>query len=378
MKVGLRIINIVDSVEQINYGIWHAVTANAGLLADNNITTELWYPEKSFNPIPAVTNVPLPFLTITELKHIMVGRKLDPKKDIIVTHGAWSYATRWGAHLKKENFKWIYVPHGMLEPWPLQQKRIKKALYLHLIEKRLAKQADCIKAVSMPESVNLRQFFKPALIQFISNGVVYENAPPYFEGRQEPIRYLFLSRLHHKKNLVALATAWLQSGLNNNPKFEFVIAGPDEGELEKLTPLVQQSSNMKYIGSVYDEKKKELFNQCSFYILPSFSEGLPTSLLEAMSYGIVPVITEGCNLPDVFTQNLGVKINTDVNSILEALEATSIWDAQKVADTGLRAKQFIKEHFSLEAVTDLQINLFSNLIKGEGNIHKQDQMISSI
>lgn len=368
----MRIINIVDSVDRINYGIWHAVTVNAALLAEKGIQSELWYPEKAFTSIPAVTNVPLPSLSISELKHLMVTRKLDPKKDIIVTHGAWSYATRWGACFKKEGFKWIYVPHGMLEPWPLQQKRIKKALYLHLIEKRLAKKADCIKAVSIPESVNLRQFFKPALIQFIPNGVAYESAHPNFEGRRAPLRYLFLSRLHHKKNLVALANAWLQSGLNNNPGFEFVIAGPDEGELEKITPLVQQSSNMKYIGSVYDEKKKELFNQCTFYVLPSFSEGLPTSLLEAMSFGIVPVITEGCNLPDVFTQNLGVKINTEMNSILEALEATSKWNAQKVAETGLRAKQFIKENFSLEAITNLQTNLYSNLINGRENIGKHD------
>ncbi|WP_207511730.1 glycosyltransferase [Longitalea luteola] len=357
----MRVINIVDSVEQINYGIWHAVTANACLLANKNIITELWYPEKPFNAIPDVVNVPLTSLSLTGLKQEMANRKLDPEEDIIVTHGAWSYATRWGAGLKKQGFKWIYVPHGMLEPWPLQQKRIKKALYLHLIEKRLANHADCIKAVSMPESVNLRQFFKPSLIQFIPNGVRYDDAPPDFQGRRKPLRYLFLSRLHHKKNLVALATAWLQSGLNNKPEVEFVIAGPDEGELDKLNTLLLQSSNMKYIGSIYDEKKDQLFKRSTFYVLPSFSEGLPTSLLEAMSFGLVPIITEGCNLPEVFSQQLGVKVNTDLNSIQAALEATSQWDAQKIAETGSRARQFIKERFSLEAITNSQIALFSKL-----------------
>ncbi|OQP50834.1 hypothetical protein A4H97_03135 [Niastella yeongjuensis] len=359
----MRIINIVDSVDKINYGIWHAVTANAGLLAEKNINTDLWYPAKPFNSIPEVTNLPLPDLSLSGLKEAMVKRNLNVSEDIIVTHGAWSYATRWGASLKKQGFSWIYVPHGMLEPWPLQQKRIKKALYLHLVEKRLAKNADCIKAVSIPECINLRQFFKPSIIQFIPNGVAYEHARPDFEGRREPLRYLFLSRLHHKKNLVALATAWLQSKLNNNSKVEFIIAGPDEGELEKLTPLLQQSSNMKYIGSIYDENKRQLFKQCTFYVLPSFSEGLPTSLLEAMSYGLVPVITEGCNLPEVFIENLGVKIDTDVNSIMGALDATSRWDVQKVTETGLKGKQFIKEKFSLEAVTNLQIGFYSKLIK---------------
>jgi len=358
----MRIINIVDSVDQINYGIWHAVTVNAALLVERGVRTELWYPQKQFDVINQVTNVPLESLSLKSAADKLHKRTLDPLHDIIVTHGSWSYATRWGAFFKKNGFKWIYVPHGMLEPWPLQQKKIKKALYLHLIEKRLAKQADCIKAVSVPESINLKKFFAPELIRFIPNGVFYEYTKPDFKARQSPVRYLFLSRLHYKKNLVALATAWLQSGLNNNGAYELLIAGPDEGELQNLTPLLQRSVNMKYVGSVYGEKKRELFDQCMYYVLPSYSEGLPSSLLEAMSYGLVPIVTEGCNLPEVFNQHLGVKINTDINAITKALKETSLWDVEKVAKTGLNAKRFIKEHFSLEAVTDLQMTLFSKLL----------------
>jgi glycosyltransferase involved in cell wall biosynthesis len=366
----MRIINIIDSVDQINYGIWHAVTVNAALLAEKGIQTELWYPQKQFIPIDQVTNVPLESLSLKIAAEILHARALDPQQDIIVTHGCWSYATRWGAFFKKKGFKWIYVPHGMLEPWPLQQKKIKKALYLHLIEKKLAKRADSIKAVSVPESINLKKFFVPELICFIPNGVAYEHVIPNFKVKQLPIRYLFLSRLHYKKNLVALASAWLQSGLNNNSAYELLIAGPDEGELQRLTPLLQQSVNMKYIGSVYGEKKKELFTQCMYYVLPSFSEGLPTSLLEAMSYGLVPIVTEGCNLPEVFNLQLGVKINTDIAAIVKALQDTSVWDVERVTKTGLKAKSFIKNNFSLETVTELQMALFSKLLNRE----KQPQL----
>jgi glycosyltransferase involved in cell wall biosynthesis len=358
----MRIINIIDSVEQINYGIWHAVTVNAALLAEKGIQTELWYPQKQFNVISQVTNVPLESLSLKNAAEQLHKRTLDPQQDIIVTHGSWSYATRWGSFFKKKGFRWIYVPHGMLEPWPLQQKKIKKALYLHLIEKRMAKQADCIKAVSVPESINLKKFFAPESIRFIPNGVAYEPAMPDFKVKQSPVRYLFLSRLHHKKNLVALAAAWLQSGLNNNGAYELLIAGPDEGELQHLTPLLQQSVNMKYIGSVYGEKKKELLTQCMYYVLPSFSEGLPSSLLEAMSYGLMPIVTEGCNLPEVFSQHLGVKINTDIADIAKALQETSVWDVEEVAKKALKGRNFIKDHFSLEAVTDLQTDLFSKLL----------------
>lgn len=357
----MRVINIVDSVDQINYGIWNAATANAGLLAKKGIHSELWYPKKEFKIITDVTSVPLQALSYNDLLNSITARSLNHDRDIIITHGAWTYATRWGAWLRKKGFTWIYVPHGMLEPWPLQQKRIKKALYLHLFEKRLAKQANLIKAVSVPESTNLQAFFDRSLIRFIPNGVEVESIRSEFSTKPVPFRYLFLSRLHHKKNLIALATAWLQSDLNNNANYELLIAGPDQGELEKLQQLIARSTNMQYVGSVYGEKKMELFRECAFYVLPSFSEGLPTSLLEAMSYGLVPIITEGCNFPDVFSKKLGIKIDTGIKSIAEALNQTGSWELDQLKETGLRARNFIKDHYSLEAVTDMQIDLFTKL-----------------
>ena len=358
----MRVVNIVDSAEKINYGIWHAATANAGILAEENIQTELWYPEIDFNGTPHVINIPLPSVDNKTLQNLINKRSLNPQRDIIITHGAWQFPTRWGAWLKKRGFKWIYVPHGMLDPWALRKKRIKKSIYLHLIEKRLAKKADLVKAVSLPESISLQSFFKSSLIRFIPNGVNIYDGELDIQIRQQPRRYLFLSRLHAKKNVIALAAAWTKSRLNNNKDFEFLIAGPDQGELEKLTPYLKQSDNMKYVGSVYDNAKKELLHQCTFYVLPSFSEGLPTALLEAMGYGLIPVITEDCNLPDVFSQNLGVKISTDENNIKSVLEQTACWDMRQVTDTAQKAKQFMSRRYSLQSITEEQVVIFSKLL----------------
>lgn len=361
----MRIINIVDSVDNINYGVWHAAVVNATLLSKHDIETELWYPENAFKSPVGVTGVGLPLLTIKGLKDIVIQRKLNPKKDIIVTHGTWKYPTRWGAWLKKNGYRWIYVPQGMLEPWSMKQKRLKKKVYFNLIEKKLASQADSIRAVSYPESENLKVLMKHSKIKFIPNGVPVEEKKTSTIATETPRRcYLFLSRLHHKKNVVTMAEAWLQSRLANDENCELLIAGPDQGELERLMPLVKQSRNTKYIGSVYDEKKKEIFEKCTFYVLPSFSEGLPSSLLEAMSYGLIPVISEGCNLPEVFTQKLGIKVGTTLQSISNVFDETIKWDAQRIVDTGLKGREFIRCHYSIEAITDLQISLFKELMNG--------------
>jgi glycosyltransferase involved in cell wall biosynthesis len=357
----VRIINIVDSVGQVNYGIWHAATANAGLLMRQHIKTELWYPETAFVGLPDVAKVPLASISIKKLEEIVVERNLDPKHDIIITHGSWQYPTRWGAWLKQKGFTWVYVPHGMLDPWALRQKRIKKWLYLYLIERRLAKKADLIKAVSFPESISLQALFSPSKINFIPNGVTVQEEALEVQNEEKIRRYLFLSRLHAKKNVVALAAAWIESTLNNDKTCELLIAGPDQGELEKVSPLLEKSTNMKYIGSVYGEQKLELLRKCSFYILPSFSEGLPTALLEAMGYGLIPIITENCNLPEVFTHDLGIKITTDEGNIKKELEQTTLWNTQKISNTGGRAKQFVAKNYSLEAITKIQVSTYTKL-----------------
>jgi glycosyltransferase involved in cell wall biosynthesis len=232
----------------------------------------------------------------------------------------------------------------------------------------LAKKADLIKAVSRPESISLQAFFSPAKISFIPNGVTVGQDPD-LQSKQPIRRYLFLSRLHAKKNVVALAAAWTRSTLNNDKTCELLIAGPDQGELEKLSPYLRQSTNVKYIGSVYDDQKSELLRQCSFYILPSFSEGLPTALLEAMGYGLIPIITENCNLPEVFSNALGIKITTEEDDIKKELEQTTLWDTQKISSTGMRAKQFVANNYSLEAITNVQVSIFTKLQLNQEKLH---------
>lgn len=358
----MRIINIVDSVEEVNYGIWHAAIVNAELLAVHGIRSELWYPEKQLKKYDHITGVPLPSISKLQLEKTMQERELNKQEDIIVTHGAWKYATRWGATLKDKGFCWTYVPQGMLEPWAMQQKRLKKWIYFSLFEKRMAGKADWIRSVSATEQVNLQKIFG-AKVKLVPNGVKVYEQPLVFKKNEQPRTWLFLSRLHEKKNIIALAQAWVSGTLNNNPRFQLKIAGPDQGELEKLQPFLLKSDNIQYLGSVFGDKKKELLQSSSFFVLPSFSEGLPSSLLEAMSYGLVPVITEGCNLSEVFSANLGVRITTDAEDIRVKLEETSGWTNEKINNIAKDCYRFIADNYSLNSITNLQLHYFHDLLQ---------------
>jgi glycosyltransferase involved in cell wall biosynthesis len=357
----VRFINLVDSVSKLNFGVWNAAVINANSLKNFGVETELWYPGEDPDSIADVTTIKIADTGYKTLDKLVAERRLEPDQDVIITSGMWRYPTKWGSYLNARGFQWILVPQGMLEPWPLRQKRIQKKLYFNLVEKYLARKANVIRAVSKPEAKNLAMIFPKSRIEYIPNGVKTDQVKDTKTPLTVLKRYLFLSRLHHKKNIISLAHAWITSDLNNNPLVELTIAGPDQGELAKLQTIISSSENIKYAGIVSGSAKDNLFADATFFILPSFSEGLPSSLLEAMSQGAIPIITEGCNCPDVFELELGVKITTEISSIRQALEDTAQWLPETINARAAKCRNLIVSEYSIEAVTKKQVEVYLSL-----------------
>ena len=363
----MRIINIVDNATKVNFGIWNAAMATSEVLKkEYGVQSELWYPkieETLFGE--ELQTLALPSTKEGIIPRIVSYHQLDPSDTIICTHGCWRFPTRWGAAFQKIGFKWVYVPHGMLEPWSLMQKKWQKKVYLNFVEGVLANKAAMIRAVGAPEHKNLRQHFpRHSNLSLIPNGVP-THQPDFKLKDNEVCQVLYMSRLHHKKCVRELVEAWLKSNLNNHPGFKLIIAGPDQGELEGIQQLLakQAQNNVEYIGAVYGAEKEMWLNKSSFYALPSKSEGFPTAILEAMSYGLVPIITEGCNFPDVFTQKLGVKVRPQVEAIREGLNQLEEIDRAALMHLQDKASNYINANYSLPIIAKMQFEQFDRMLK---------------
>jgi glycosyltransferase involved in cell wall biosynthesis len=127
---------------------------------------------------------------------------------------------------------------------------------------------------------------------------------------------------------------------------KLIIAGPDEGELDKIRPFIK--GNIEYVGAVYGEKKRELLNCAHYYILPSFSEGFPSSVLEAMSAGAIPLISTGCNFQKVFENKLGYRIEPSPEMITPVLDLLKNRSFDQELST--RCRRFVQQNYSEEAI----------------------------
>ena len=107
-------------------------------------------------------------------------------------------------------------------------------------------------------------------------------------NNQEVIKILFLARIIKEKGIFELIDAVEKLSIKRK-NLELIIAG-DGADFLRLKEKVAKYKNIRITGDVQGEDKINLFKESHLYILPSYTEGLPISVLEAMLFGL-PVIT---------------------------------------------------------------------------------------
>lgn len=114
--------------------------------------------------------------------------------------------------------------------------------------------------------------------------------------------FLFLGKVCKEKGIYDLIDVLNEHKTEFEGKIKLHIGGG--GEIEKLKKMIADNSLqeiVEYEGWVSRNKKISLLNKCNIYILPSYIEGLPISILEAMSYGHYIISTTVGGIPEIIT-----------------------------------------------------------------------------
>lgn len=241
-------------------------------------------------------------------------KALFGKYDILHYHAEGSCAMLWIPHIFKK--KIIVTIHGL--DWQRSKWGGFATRYIKFGEKLAAKYADEIIVLSK----GVQEYFKKTYnrdTNFIPNGV---NKPVIREPNEINKRWnlkkddyiLFLARIVPEKGLHYLIEAFKQ--LDTDKKL--VIAGGashTNDYLQNIKEMVKSDSRIIMTGFVQGEILDELFSNCYLYCLPSDVEGMPISLLEAMSYGcncLVSNIEENVQVTNNYATNFQ---KSDVNDL---------------------------------------------------------------
>lgn len=244
-------------------------------------------------------------------------------------HGLWEQSTMVACRLARQKSKpYVLSAHGMLEPWALATKRLKKRVYAALTERANVAGAACLHALTAAEAEQYRNFGANGPIAIVPNAVeLPEGAHPdlflaHFPELRGKRVLLFLSRLHPKKGLDLLMEAWARSS-KGHADAHLVIAGPDEDGMQ--SKLMAQAAGLgvedrvTFAGMLTGSMKWSALATARCYVLPSYSEGLSMALLEAMGMGLPVIATRACNMPEITSVDAGWEIEANVEALASAV-----------------------------------------------------------
>ena len=244
-------------------------------------------------------------------------------------HGLWEESTAIAAAAARNaGLPYVLSAHGMLEPWALASKRVKKLLYSALVERRNVAGAACLHALTQAEAEQYRAFGARCPIAIIPNAVDLPGAAdaslflqqfPALRGKR---LVLFLGRLHVKKGLDLLLASW-NFLASRFPEAHLVIAGPDaDGSGARLRNFVEThnlQASVTFTDMLSGSMKWSALAAAEMFVLPSHSEGLSVSVLEAMALAKPVLVTRACNLPEIETCGAGWNIDATLPAVTASL-----------------------------------------------------------
>ena len=179
---------------------------------------------------------------------------------------------------------------------------------------------------------------------------------------EDTIRIGYFGRITEAKGMQELLDAAIKLK-EKQVHFKIFFAGKKEPPVDFVELFTKElGDSFQYIGIVSGKAKNEFLSGLDVFVLPSYFEGLPMSLLESMSYGIVPVVTAVGSIPEVVEdgENGLIIKDHDVDTIVAAIERINN-DKQFVAKMSSNAKETILTRFNPEHYIESLNGIYNKL-----------------
>lgn len=232
--------------------------------------------------------------------------------------------------------------------------------FIHQGERNAVKYADEIIVLSK----GVQDYFQETYgrkTHFIPNGVnrpAIKNAEIITEkyGLTKDSYFLFLGRLVPEKGIRYLIEAFKDVKTDK----KLVIAGGSsdtDSFMKELNELARDDERIIFTGFVQGRMLDELYSNAYIYTLPSDLEGMPLSLLEAMSYGNCCLVSDIPECAEVVEDKALVFNKSDVNDLRKKIQDASD-HSEKVIKMKLKATDFICEKYNWNDVVEETMKLY--------------------
>lgn len=176
----------------------------------------------------------------------------------------------------------------------------------------------------------------------------------------EPRKFIFIGRYEKRKGIELLHKVINQTGDNS---FTFDFIGPIPGSKQIKHPSVT------YHGIIREEQQiKTILDECDVLFCPSYSEGMPTVILEAMSRGLAVAATDVGAVSSLVSSETGWLMEPgNFNQLRDVFDDAVAMDEVGLISKKKAARRLIRDNYTWEHVARLNLDVIQKLVADKVN-----------
>ena len=288
------------------------------------------------------------------------------KPDLVVFHEV--YKTRYLKIIKNLNkckIPYIIIPHGGLTVESQRKKRIKKIIANLLLFNKFINGASAIQCLSQRE-LETTNFGKKKFIG--TNGIDMPKVRKK-DFNENKINFTYIGRLDpfHKGIDLMIKAIALKKDLLLANQCCFNLYGPDRfgwgDEIRKMISENGVDTLVRLHSEVSGVEKENILLDTDVFIQTSRFEGMPMGILEALSYGLPILITEGTTLGSYVREyNAGWVADTVIESIAKSFEKV-IEEKAGFKEKSKQAIELIEENFEWNKIAKETVEKYKEIVR---------------
>jgi glycosyltransferase involved in cell wall biosynthesis len=280
--------------------------------------------------------------------------------DVIHIHAMWEQIQHDAARVAQaRGIPYVMTPHGMLDPWNMNNGRLKKRLYLALRMRRNLNRASLLHfATEIEREWTARLGLRaPAMVEpFGVDLREFETLPPREVSSAKTI--LFLGRLHEGKGLEVLIPALAAMRRDD---VRLMIVGPDSGYQARAKAEIARlklSDRVTFTGMLLGPERMKALVNANLLVLPSFHENFGIAVVEALAAGTPVVVSDQVGLHRMISSaGVGGVAPLEPAALAKEIER---WLEMRSSE---RAREFVWENFDWTKIGRRWVEHYRGLLR---------------
>lgn len=220
--------------------------------------------------------------------------------------------------------------------------------------------SNAIIAVTPKTAEVIKAFIPNSNIWYIPNPIDLSPIPENLAAKKSGNTVFYLGWILPTKGIEELVEAWSEV---EQKKWKLLLAGPGNIEYQHLLIKKYKPANIKFMGElIHNEALKSMAN-CDIFVLPSYTEGFPNVILEAMALGKPIIATSVGAIPEMLSTNCGLLVEPKNVEELKSSILSLIENEELRLRLGKNAIEKVQSQYTTDIVFNQYATLWSKCIK---------------